>query len=763
MDLTDSAARVAADVLGPAIAFRTRLPSRDAVTAAWPSWVDDVLRDRLGAAGIALPWRHQTDAATLVWQGRDVILATGTASGKSLAYQLPALSWARQAPAARRATSLYVAPTKALAADQAASLERLAVPGVRVAVVDGDSSRQERDWARRHADVVLTNPDMLHRSLLPGHRRWAEVFAGLRLVVVDEAHHYRGVFGSHVAWVLRRLQRVAGACGATPRLMLLSATIAEPQDAARRLCGRTVAVVSKDTSPRGPLDVLLVDATAGHGPGGRVAWTSSLLAELVGADHQTIAFLRSRRGTEAVAAAAQAALRHGNGGRRVAAYRGGYLPEERRALEADLRSRRLTGVAATTALELGVDIAGMDAVIVHGWPGTRAAFWQQAGRAGRGTDPALAVLLAGQDPLEQYVVRHPEVLLGAPVERTVIDPDNPFVAAPQMSAAAAELPWRAHELDALGERARRVVDDLVTVGTLRARNDGWYWPRPERPADRTDIRGSGAPAVRLVEEGTGRLLGTVDAARAPATVHPGAVYVHQGAVFLVTDLDLVESVALLIPGDPEYDTQARTASQVRIVAEHGSGQWGEAEIAYGTVDVTSRVVSFYRRRWETGAVLAEVPLDMPERRLRTAGCWWTIPNDTVLLAGLTLPQVAGAAHAAEHASIGLLPLFATCDRWDVGGVSTPDHPDTGRLTVLVHDTHPGGAGFARRGFEVADQWLTATRDLVAGCACEDGCPSCVHSPTCGSGNSPLDKAGAVSLLAALLGQVPAAPGPPTTP
>jgi len=763
VDLTGSATKVAEGVLGDAVTFRARVPAREAVSTRWPSWVDQEMRDLLAAAGITSPWRHQAEAASTVWRGQDVALATGTASGKSLAYQLAALSWARRAPAARRATSLYVAPTKALAADQASGLLRLAVPGVRVAVVDGDSTRQERDWAQRHADIVLTNPDMLHRSMLPGHRRWAEFFAGLRLVVVDEAHHYRGVFGSHVAWVLRRLERVVAGYRAAPRVMLLSATVAEPRQAAQHLSGRGVSVISEDASPRGSLDLLMADATARPGHGGLRGWTSRLLAELVAADHQTIAFLRSRRGAEAVAADAAAALREDTGEGLVAAYRGGYLPGERRALEADLRSRRLTGVAATNALELGVDISGMDAVIVQGWPGTRAAFWQQAGRAGRGSRDALAVLLAGDDPLEQYVIRHPQVLVGAPVERTVIDPGNPYVAARQICAAAAELPWRADELDALPSHARRLMADLVSAGTLRARQDGWYWPRPQRPADETDIRGSGAPGVRLVEADTGRLLGTVDAARAPATVHPGAVYVHQGAVFVVTELDLAASVALLIPGDPGYDTQASTVSEVRIVAEHSSRRWGGVMIAHGLVDVTSRVVAFHRRRWDTGAVLAEAGLDLPARVLRTSGCWWTLPDELVLSAGLTAPRVTGAAHAAEHACLGLLPLFATCDRWDVGGVYAPNHPDTGRLTVLVHDTHPGGTGFAARGFETAEAWLTAARGLVAGCGCLDGCPSCVQSPTCSTGNTPLDKAGAVSLLTALLDQAPGEAGLPTTP
>lgn len=737
---------MAADVLGSALTHRTRRASRAGRGAPWPAWADDEVVSRLRSAGVTSLWEHQAMAADLVWQGHDVALATGTASGKSLAYVLPAMTRARATGGRRRACTLYVAPTKALAADQADAIHRLDVPGVRAAVVDGDATREERDWARRHADLLLTNPDMLHRSLLPGHRRWAELLAGLRLVVVDESHHYRGVFGSHVAWVLRRLTRLAGSYGATPSVLLLSATMADADDTARRLVGRPVRAVVDDASPAGPTDVLLADATTHPSGGGQQGLSATLLAELCMLGHPTISFLRSRRGTETVAQRANATLSRAGSDARVAAYRGGYLPQERREVERALRSGSLRGVAATSALELGVDIAGVDAVVVTGWPGTRAAFWQQAGRAGRDARPSVAAFLAGSDPLEQYVARHPEVLVGAPLERTVIDPDNPYVVAPHLCAGAAELPWRAAEVDALGGSVRSVLDELSAAGTLRRRRDGWYWPRRDRPSDATDIRGSGAAAVRLVEVDTGRLLGTVDAARAPATVHPGAVYVHQGAVYSVVELDLDESVAMLVPASPDYDTSARSVSRVEIVAEHASRRWGEATIARGMVDVTSAVVGYQRRSLDTGAVMSEHPLDMPEQRLRTAGCWWTLTDAAVARTCLSARRLPGAAHAAEHASIGLLPLVATCDRWDIGGVSTARHPDTDRLTVVVHDAYPGGAGFAQRGFESALAWLTATRDAITACRCTNGCPSCVQSPKCGNGNSPLDKDGAVLLL-----------------
>jgi DEAD/DEAH box helicase domain-containing protein len=747
-----SAAATVARLLGPAIVHVEHRPARRELTEPWPAWVDPVVRERMGARGVTQLWGHQRAAADHLWAGRDVVLATGTASGKSLPYQLAAMTWARTSRPRRRSTTLYVAPTKALAADQLAALEAFAVPDVRAAVVDGDSTREERTWAARYADVVLTNPDMLHRSLLPGHRRWRELWGGLRMVVVDESHHYRGVFGSHVAWVLRRLQRVAAMYGARPVVVLLSATMADPAATAHRLVGRPVQVVDADCAPSGPSDLYFVDsADAAPTRRGSQRLAADLLAALAAAGHPTICFVRSRRAAETVAAEADATLRRqGRTCTDVAAYRGGYLPQERRAIERALRSGELVGVAATNALELGVDIAAMDAVLVSGWPGTRAAFWQQSGRAGRGGRHGLTVLLAGADPLEKFVVRHPETLLGAPLERCVIDPGNPYVAAPQLCAAAAESPWTADEVAALPADFSAVLGELTSAGAIRRRPDGWYWPHADRPSDRTDIRGGTGSPVSLVEVDTGRLLGTVDAGRAPSVAHPGAVYVHRGSTYLVTDLDLDDAVAMLVRADPEYDTWALGVSDVRVVSSTHTQAWGAAEVSLGTVDVTSAVTGYQQRHRGSGDVIGEVALEMPEQRLRTTAVWWTLPDDLLEAAGVHRRRRAAAAHAAEHAAIGLLPLFATCDRWDVGGVSTAHHPDTGRLTVVVHDGYPGGAGFAARGFETARSWLTATRDAIAECPCQDGCPSCVQSPTCGTGNSPLDKSGGVALLTCLL-------------
>ena len=736
------------------------LGSRPARTAEWPGWVAPEVVSGFRARGVERPWRHQAAAADAAYRGRHVVLATGTSSGKSLAYQAPALSailQARGRQGQRGATVLYLAPTKALAHDQYAALGLLGV-GVRTATHDGDSSREQREWARDHAEYLLTNPDMLHRSMLPGHPRWAPFWARLRFVVVDECHLYRGVFGAHVAHVLRRLRRVAAHHGAEPTFVLASATVAEPAATARRLTGLEVLPVTDDASPRGELVVALweppfVSSAGENGAPVRrsaVTETAELLADLVAERVRTLAFVRSRRGAEQVARAAADHLAEADPALagRVAAYRGGYLPEERRALEESLRAGELTGLAATTALELGIDVQGLDAVLLAGYPGTRAALWQQLGRAGRGAREALGVLVARDDPVDTFLVSHPRVLFGEPVEASVSDPDNVHVLGPHLCAAAAEIPLTEPDLALFGPSAARVVAGLVERRRLRRRPTGWYWTERGHPAESIDIRSVGGPPVSLVESGTGRLVGTVDAARSHATAHPGAVYLHRGETWLVESLDLADQVALIRRASPPYTTTARETTEVRIVAAREQRRWQDCALTFGEVEVTRQVVGFLRRRQPGGEVLGEEPLDLPPRVLRTTAVWWTVPEPR--LAALRPSQWAGAAHAAEHCSIGLLPLFATCDRWDVGGVSSVCHPDTGLLTVFVYDGHPGGAGFAERGFATAPRWLAATREAISACGCPDGCPSCVQSPSCGSQNQPLDKAGAQLLLGVLV-------------
>jgi DEAD/DEAH box helicase domain-containing protein len=757
------------------------IDARTARREPWPSWVRPEITEAFAALGIVEPWAHQVRAASLAHQGTSVVIATGTASGKSLAYQLPVLhSLLDGAGGCDRATALYLSPTKALAADQLRALGDIALPGVRAATYDGDTEYEERAWIRAQANLVLANPDLVHRSMLPAHRQWQSFLRGLRYVVIDECHGYRGIFGSHVAQVVRRLRRVAAMYGAEPVFILASATVSDPATSASRLVGLDVEAVTDDASPRAASRFVLWEpplvpppfsatgSAAQPTAGGRrsvIAETADVLSDLVIDGIRTVAFVRSRRGVEAVALATRRTLNDVDRSlpARVAAYRGGYLPEERRTLERALRSGSLLGLAATTALELGIDVSGLDAVVLAGFPGTRASMWQQAGRAGRDGQESLAIMIARDDPLDSFLVHHPEALFGAPVEAAVFDPSNPYVLAPHLCAAASEFPLTPADLEMFGPLAAEVVEELTATGYLRARPTGWFWARRERACDLADIRGGGGRPVQIVEESTGQLLGTADTGAAHASVHTGAVYLHQGETYLVSDFQFEADVAgeperwgvaLVERAEVDYFTTARDITDVHIVAAERAIKLPGGTLSYGTVEVTSQVTSYLCRRVGSGEVLGEHPLELPLRELSTRAVWWTITDDLLATSGLKRSQLGGAAHAAEHASIGLLPLVATCDRWDIGGVSTEVHADTRLLTVVVYDGQPGGAGIAERGFEAAHTWLAATREAIASCRCESGCPSCVQSPKCGNGNEPLDKPGAVVLLDMLLSGAP---------
>ena len=571
------------------------LPARAAVSASWPDWLPKDLVRAWELAGIERPWRHQVEMAELARAGESVVVSTGTASGKSLGYLMPSLTAAVEGVdpvigslrdgGGRRSTTLYIAPTKALAADQLRRIRDLAVPGIRVATYDGDTPGEEREWVRSHANFVLTNPDMIHHSLLPGHHRWASFLRSLDFVVIDEMHNYRGLFGAHVSAVLRRLRRVCERYQTEPTFLLASATVSQPAETAARLTGLDVAEVTKDSSPRGPMTFALwepplTDLVGEQGAPVRrtaAAEVADMVADLVIADVRTLAFVRSRRGAEVVALLARHSLEEVDGalGRRVAAYRAGYLPEERRLLENRLHTGDLRAVAATTALELGIDVSGLDVVLLAGWPGTRASLWQQAGRAGRDGQGSLAVLIARDDPLDTYLVHHPDAIFGQPVEASVFDPENPYVLGPHLAAAAAELPLVPSELALFGASTESLLSALVEQGLLRRRSAGWYWTKRERATDLADLRGIGGTPVRIVEEETGRLLGTVDPSAAHSTVHQGAVYVHQGTSYLVELLDLEEAAALVRAADPDYTTSARELTELTVIKAERQQSWGE--------------------------------------------------------------------------------------------------------------------------------------------------------------------------------------------
>lgn len=758
-----------------------KIPARASRTADWPQWASPEIIAGYQALGVAQPWAHQVSAAGALHAGRHTVISTGTGSGKSLPAWLTALSAVREGdsdaatPAAgsisryrRRPTTLYLAPTKALGADQLASLNRLLdaahLRSIRVATCDGDTPFTERDWARDYADIVLTNPDFLHHTLLPGHRRWARLLRGLTYVVVDELHAYRGVTGAHVALVLRRLLRLARHLGAAPTVLTMSATTADPARAAARLIGvdaSDVVAVTEDASPAGSRTIALWHGEQDDDGGARRAATTEsahLLASLVTIKVRTLAFVRSRASAEHVAGTARELLKdlHTDLVDAVGSYRGGYLPEERRAIEKRLREGDLYGLATTNALELGIDISGLDAVLIAGWPGSRASLWQQAGRAGRAGADGVAVFIAADDPLDTYLVHHPEAVFGAPVEATAFDPANPYVLGPHLCSAASELPLTEADFPLFGLDGPELLDVLVDRQLLRRRPSGWFWNIAigASPQSLTDLRGSGGGEAQLVESLTGTVIGTVGAAQVDASAHPGAVYTHAGKVYVVEDIE--DNVALVRHEDPGYRTRVRSESSIRILEQERGDFWSlgapaVVEWGFGTVEVTSQVTGYDRLLLPGLEIVGHYALDLPERVLPTKAVWWTLPESACREAGLDATILPGALHAAEHASIGLLPLLATCDRWDIGGVSTAAHPDTGQPTVFVYDGYPGGAGFAERGFGVARRWLEATLETVASCSCEDGCPACVQSPKCGTGNAPLSKVGAITLLRLVLG------------
>jgi len=746
--------------------------------------------ERLAARGAERLYVHQAEAVDLLRAGRSVALATGTGSGKSLCYQAPI---AESVLSGGKDTALLLFPTKALAHDQLRSLRSWLVPGMRAVAYDGDTPVEERAALRRTANVVLTNPEMLHVGILPYHDRWATFLMRLRYVVVDELHTLRGIFGSHVAHLLHRLRRVCLHYGAQPAFCFASATIGNPAGLASELCGLPVAAVDDDGSPKGEravalLDRPMIDPTMGL-RASATAEVGGLLARLVGNGLRTIAFSPSRRSAELVARQAQRQLEGGLPGGmggvpptvaaaaakertrlagKVAAYRGGYLPEERRQLETALSKGELLGVAATNALELGIDVAGLDAVVLQGFPGTLASFWQQAGRAGRALQPSVAVLVAGDDQLDRWYLDHPAELFTRPLEPAVVNLQNRFVAEPHVGCAAYELPLAPDDAvlgggaGAFGEAVDDAVRELVLTDALKPRGGKMYWARPEAPAPQVGLRTGSSVEYRLYETESGRLVGTVDGARVFHIAHPGAIYLHQGRQYRVEHLDLDGANALLTPIEADEYTQPRHDIDIAITGEERDRPVGRSTLHLGTVEVTTTTDAYQRRRIGSGEVLETVDLDLPPRTLSTRAGWYTVPVEVAVGAGLDAGglhqpplthsrSVLSAAHAAEHALIGMLPLFAICDRWDVGGVSMTAHPATGEPTIFIYDGYPGGAGIAELAFDAADRHLAAAHDVVAACRCEAGCPSCVQSPKCGNWNEYLDKRAAVALMRAMLG------------
>jgi DEAD/DEAH box helicase domain-containing protein len=726
---------------------------RSAELAKIPSALDPALVAALRGAGIDSLYSHQVEALAAAREG-NVVITSGTASGKSLSFNLPVLDEIARDPKRR---ALYLYPTKALAQDQSRKLSELDPPGLHHAIYDGDTPKEDRPTIRRRANVVLTNPDMLNVGILPHHKSWGDFIANLGWVVVDEAHTYRGVFGSHVANVLRRLRRVGRLYGADPRFVCASATIANPAELAERLCGASFRLVDGDGAPRAARRIamwnppLLDEASATRRS--VLSEAADLLAELVGSGARTICFMRSRRGIELILRFVRMRLEEegrGDLAARISPYRAGYTPYQRREIEAALASGELLGVVATDALELGIDIGELDAAICVTFPGTVASLRQMWGRAGRRRS-GIALYIAGQDALDQFFCRHPDEFLERPVEAAILDHENEQIQLQHLLAAAYEAPLGAtgelidSDDELLGPRWRERAERLVRLGELRRGRGDRFVPRgPGFPAGMISLRSASADSIAILERESGELLGAVEAERAFSTVHPGAVYLHLGRSYEVRELDVEARRAVVEEFDGDWYTQPKKETEVFVErADQGRHALG-VQLSFGAVSVTEQVVGFQRKRLSDHEIVDFVGLELPEQNFLTQGLWYTLPREMVT--ALPPEVLLGALHATEHSQIAVLPLLAMCDRWDIGGLSTNVHAQTGLPTIFIYDGYPGGVGIARRGYTEFEALVGDAARLVGECPCADGCPSCVQSPKCGNLNEPLHKAGALELM-----------------
>ncbi len=736
----------------PQVEAQTVLPGRPGKPASMPTSLHLQLVDALAAQGITSLWTHQAECWQAAQRDEHVVVTTGTASGKSLCFNLPVLDSLLRDPHAR---AIYLYPTKALAQDQLRRLRLLAGSQMEVATYDGDTPTAARQLARQKARVLLTNPDMVHLSLLPRHERWDNFLYNMRYVIIDEAHTYRGVFGSNVANVLRRLRRVASFYGAEPRFILASATIRNAREHAQRLTGLEMTHISGDGAPVGARKIVfwqppLVEEQLNLRRSSNTE-AAEILSELVRHGVRSICFTKSRRSAELIYQQTADRLKETNPrlAERLSPYRAGYTPEQRRGIEAMLFGGHLLAVVSTSALELGIDIGALDAAITVGYPGTMASLWQQWGRAGRGKGQSLAIFVAGNDALEQFFVKHPDELLGREVEAATIDFANPFIHGHHLAAAAYEGPLTTDDCRFFGSRLPAALERGVAEGLLRHKGDAWFCRDTGFPAAKIGLRSAAGQQYTIVEEETGDIVGTEGAETAFAALHPGAVYLHMGDSYLVTGLDLENRTALVRPFWDTYHTIPRRETDTRIISETMQTGHGPLTLHLGEIAVSTRVVAFQKKRLGSDEVLGTEELDLPIQEFVTEAMWFTIPAD-LIPSQEDLARLPGAIHAVEHALIALLPLYAMCDRWDIGGLSTPVHSQTEQPTIFVYDGHAGGVGISRQGFERFSEWTRDARNLVRDCTCASGCPSCIQSPKCGNWNEPLDKQSALRLLEAMI-------------
>jgi DEAD/DEAH box helicase domain-containing protein len=726
-----------------------------------PSELHPSVREALEATGIEKLYGHQLQCfdealGAGISPGGNVIVTTGTASGKSLCFNLPVL---HTLAGDSKARALYLYPTKALAQDQARKLGQLGANmkhgkrGIlRHAIYDGDTPSSERRAIREKSNLILSNPDMLNQGILPNHKQWADFFANLAWIVVDESHVYRGVFGSHVSNVLMRLRRIAAAYGVRPRFILTSATIANPLQLAEKLTGEKFALVDRDSGPRADREIImwntpLLDEASGR-RSSALGEAADLLVRLVRADVRTIVFMKSRRGVELIRRfAAEALADRPDLAEAIMPYRAGYTAQQRREIERRLAAGDLKAVVATSALELGIDIGALDAAICTTFPGTVASLRQMWGRAGRDRD-GLAIYIAGEDALDQFFCRHPDEFLQRPVEAAILDPFNETIHIRHLHAAAYELPLKKSDTEFFGEGMDGVAKQLVAAGALRDEG-GRYLPRGEDfPAARIALRSASADNFHIVDSENGEVMGTVEASRAFTTAHPGAIYMHIGKQYEIDEIDLDSRTVVARPFDGEWYTQPKIDIDTFIEQVDETREVGNVKLNFGHVSVSEHVIAFQRKTVAEHEVLSLEALELPAQNFVTQALWYTL-GDEPAAEELPLDILQGSLHAAEHAQIAVLPLIAMCDRWDIGGMSTAFHAQTGQPTIFIYDGHPGGVGITRRGYDQFERLVGDALRLIGECPCEAGCPSCIQSPKCGNLNDPLHKAGSRKLLAAM--------------
>lgn len=723
------------------------LPPREARYEDLDPPLSRKLRERLAERGITRLYRHQAQAVRQIRQGAHLVLVSGTASGKTLCYQIPI---AERILADPTATALLVFPTKALAQDQLGSLQNLRIPGLVSSTYDGDLPRNLRNRVRTRANVILTNPDMLHYGVLPNHKLWERFLSRLAFVVVDEMHYLRGMFGSHSAQILRRVRRLASHYGSQPTFVLTSATIGNPVDLAKRLSGLEVTLVEGDDSPTGERIVALWNPPIEDAQAGKrrspLYETADLYVDLVKRGIHTIVFGRSRKATELIHV--NAAQRLGELADRISPYRAGYTAKDRREIEQRLFSGRLLGITATNALELGIDVGGLDAALLCTFPGTVSSYRQQSGRAGRAGRMAVVVLIAGEDALDQYFMHHPDELFGRPPEAAVINPDNRQVLELHLSCAAHERPLSLTDREFFGEELEEAARRMVIDGRLRFQREKLFWTGSRSPAHGAGLRSSDNRTFTLYNLRDRKSVGKLEWDRAFADAHEGAVYLHQGRSYLVERMDLDRREILVRPERVGYYTEPYVEKDLIVTTVEQEGRVGLMDRHFGRVRVVSHVIGFRQRFGRSGNRAGRKlnRLDLPSVEIETEAFWFTMPDHLLEAAGFDRSDAPGALHAAEHTLIAMMPLFALCDRSDIGGLSTYRHEDTGRASIFVHDGYRGGSGIAAAAYTCLTELVTATLRTLRRCSCSAGCPSCVQSPKCGNFNEPLSKIGATRLL-----------------